>query len=366
MTSMFHPFEIAVCGYSGSGKTTLIARLIEHFAPEYRVGYIKHSGHNFDVDRQGKDTAKARDAGATRVFITNGEKTAMTTGEAVDFVQQRTAFDDCDFVLAEGWRHGAIQKIVVLGDNDKVLGDLADDEKGSVIATIGGRSGSRADLPHFERDAVGDIAGFILRTFHERVAATPVHGLVLAGGKSTRMMKDKASLEYGGKTQLEHAFDLVAGACAKVLVSAREGQWQDGRFSVLPQLHDQFVDCGPTGGILTAMNTHRDAAWLAIACDLPYLDRETLADLVRKRNPLRVATAFVSANDGLPEPLCAIYEPRARSRLLQFMALGYTCPRKVLINSSVELLELQQSRALDNINDPDAYETAKTNLSPTQ
>jgi molybdopterin-guanine dinucleotide biosynthesis protein A len=360
---MFHPFEIAVCGYSGSGKTTLVARLIEHFAPMYRVGYIKHSGHDFDIDSKGKDTAKAREAGAIRVFITNGAKTALTTGETVDFVQQRTAFDDCDFVLAEGWRQGAIPKIVVLEDDEAVLNDLSDDENGPVLATVGGRRSARADLPHFDRDAIEEIAGFILAAFQERLASTPLHGLVLAGGKSTRMKKDKASLEYGGKTQLEHAFDLVANICAKSFISSREGQWEDGRFSALPQLHDQFAECGPTGGILTAMNTHRDAAWLVVACDLPYLEKETLADLIQRRNPFKAATAFTSANDGLPEPLCAIYEPRARSRLLQFMALGYTCPRKVLINSNVELLELDNSKALDNVNDPDEYKAAKANLS---
>jgi len=360
---MFHPFEIAVCGYSGSGKTTLVARLIEYFSPNYRVGYIKHSGHDFDIDSKGKDTAKARDAGATRVFITNGTKTAMTTGETVDFIQQRTAFDDCDFVIAEGWRHGALPKIVVLDGNESVLLDLANDEDGPVLATVGGRASTQADLPHFERDAIGEIAEFILAVFQERVASMPLYGLVLAGGKSTRMKKDKALLEYAGETQLEHAFDLVENMCEKSFVSSRQDQWADGRFSSLPQLHDQFAACGPTGGILTAMNTHRDAAWLVVACDLPYLDQETLTKLMDRRNSFKVATAYVSASDALPEPLCAIYEPHARSRLLQFMALGFTCPRKVLINSNVELLQLDNSKALDNVNDPVAYEAAKANLS---
>src|SRR5689334_174734 len=95
VTWMFHPFEIAICGHSGSGKTTLIARLIMALAPAHRVGYAKHSGHDFQIDEPGKDTDLARAAGAVRTFITNDRTTAMTTGEAVDFVQRRTAFDDC-------------------------------------------------------------------------------------------------------------------------------------------------------------------------------------------------------------------------------------------------------------------------------
>ena len=363
---MFHPFEIAICGYSGSGKTTLVAKLIESFSPNYRVGYIKHSGHDFDIDSKGKDTAKARNAGAERIFITNGAKTAMTTGETADFVQQRTAFDDCDFVLAEGWRRSTMPKIVLLDGDESILRNFPNDEDGPVLATVGDHASTHADLPHFERDATGKISEFILASFQDRVASIRLHGLVLAGGKSTRMKKDKALLEYAGKTQLEHVFDLVESICEKSFVSSRQDQWRDGRFSSLPQLHDQFSGCGPTGGILTAMNTHRDAAWLVVACDLPLLDQETLTKLIDRRNPFKVATAYVSASDALPEPLCAIFEPRARSRLLQFMAIGLNCPRKVLINSNVELLQLDNSKALDNVNDPVAYEAAKANLSAAQ
>ncbi|MDA0990890.1 MAG: molybdopterin-guanine dinucleotide biosynthesis protein MobA, partial [Verrucomicrobia bacterium] len=84
----------------------------------------------------------------------------------------------------------------------------------------------------------------------------------------------------------------------------------------------------------------------------------TIASLLQQRNPLKVATAYTSAHDGLPEPLCAIYEPHARSRLLQFMAVGYHCPRKVLTNSNVALLELEDARALDNVNHPAEYAAA--------
>jgi len=358
---MFHPYEIAICGYSDSGKTTLSARLIAHWAGSYRVGYVKHSGHDFDIDREGKDTAKARDAGASRVLITNDAKTAMTTAEPLDFVQQRAAFDDCDFVLAEGWRHGAIPKIVIVGDGSEVLDDLRDDEAGPVVAAVGGTA--PAGLPCFDRDDVEGIAAFVIAHFEAR--AIPLHGLVLAGGRSTRMKKDKASLEYAGTSQLEHVYGLVSDVCAETFVSARRDQWENDRFADLPQLHDRFIDVGPSGGILTALETDRDAAWLVVACDLPYLDAQTLHGVVEGRNSFKVATAYVSANDGMPEPLCAIYEPRARSRLLQFMAVGYTCPRKALLNSNVELLELSNRKALDNVNHPEEYEAAKAELTTT-
>ena len=361
--STFHPFEIAVCGYSGSGKTTLVSRLIEHFASDYRVGYVKHSGHDFDMDQKGKDTSQARDAGAHRVFITNDAKTAMTTSEPADFIQQRTAFDDCDFVLAEGWRHAELPKIVIVDAEGTILDDLGDAGMGPVIAFVVADHATVPDsAPEFSRDDIEGIAGVILDHLQARTTATPLYGLVLAGGRSTRMQQDKASLVYAGSTQLEVAYGRLAAVTTETYVSAREGQWETGDFDRLPQLHDRFIDCGPSGGILTALKTHPDAAWLVLACDLPFLESETLEELIAQRNPLKVATAYISTNDGLPEPLCAIYEPRAYARLLQFMAVGYSCPRKALINSNVELLTLKHPRALDNVNHPEEYKAAVEQL----
>jgi molybdopterin-guanine dinucleotide biosynthesis protein A len=85
--------------------------------------------------------------------------------------------------------------------------------------------------------------------------------------------------------------------------------------------------------------------------------------LAAQRNPFKLATAYVSANDGFPEPLCAIYEPKSVFRLMQFLAFGYHCPRKVLINSDTWLLELAETCALDNVNTPAERDTALGSVS---
>ncbi|MCE9614734.1 MAG: molybdopterin-guanine dinucleotide biosynthesis protein B [Lentisphaerae bacterium] len=399
MKPYFHPFELAVCGYSGSGKTTLLTRLIAHLAPTLRLGYAKHSGHAFTLDQAGKDTARARDAGAVRIFITNDRATALTTGEPLDVVQRRTMFDDCDAVLVEGWKSSPLPRLVMIDAQGAILEpDTADahasdrtarrdasphqseqakgrgepsrraaqDEAGPVIGWVGAHAIRPAaipgDAPYVQRDDIGGIAALVTRHFDGLAGGTPLYGLILAGGRSTRMQRDKALLAYRGRTQVEHMYDLVGRRCASTFVSARAGQWAAAPFAALPQIHDTIQECGPTGGILSAMQAHPEAAWLVVACDLPYLDGATLDALIRQRAPLKVATAYTSSSDGLPEPLCAIYEPRARSRLFQFVAIGYTCPRKMLINSNARLLALANPRALDNVNRPEEYERAMREL----
>ncbi|NJN80809.1 MAG: NTP transferase domain-containing protein, partial [Anaerolineales bacterium] len=115
---------------------------------------------------------------------------------------------------------------------------------------------------------------------------------------------------------------------------------------------DTFLELGPYGAILSAFREDPNAAWLVLACDLPLLDVETLQFLIENRNASLTATSFKSpeSKEGFPEPLIAIWEPRAYPTLLQFLAQGISCPRKVLINSEIELLIPPSEAALTNIN----------------
>lgn len=185
----------------------------------------------------------------------------------------------------------------------------------------------------------------------------PLYGLVLAGGLSQRMRTDKAALEYQGRTQLERAFDLVSEACEQAFVSVRSDQQDDPVRARFPVIADQQSGLGPIAGIAAAQAKYPHAAWLVVACDLPFLDSATLDFLREHRDPAQLATAFRSAHDNLPEPLCAIWEPASREAVAAWIAAGKQCPRKLLINSAVKLLD-PKGRALDNVNTPDEFEMA--------
>jgi molybdopterin-guanine dinucleotide biosynthesis protein A len=188
----------------------------------------------------------------------------------------------------------------------------------------------------------------------------PLYGLVLAGGRSTRMGQDKAALEYSGRAQLERAFGLLQNLLPRAFVSVRPDQTHDPLRTRFPQIVDIADGTeGPAAGIRAAQLTHPDVAWLVLACDLPYLDMATLQHLIARRDPARLATAFRSSHDGLPEPLCAIYEPSAAAALAEFLATGRNCPRKLLINSDTLLLDQPTHKALDNVNTPQELAVAR-------
>jgi molybdopterin-guanine dinucleotide biosynthesis protein A len=193
--------------------------------------------------------------------------------------------------------------------------------------------------------------------------AAPLYGLILAGGSSTRMQSDKAALEYHGRTQLEWALDLLAPWCTRTFVSVRESQRTDPVRSKFPIIVDGNVGQGPIAGIYAALTAHPGAAWLVIACDLPFLTAQTLQHLIAHRDPTRIATAYRSQHDGLPEPWCAIWEPAAKEAILAHIQANKSCPRKLLINSNTALLDLPEAGALDNVNTPDEYSAASAMLS---
>jgi molybdopterin-guanine dinucleotide biosynthesis protein A len=185
--------------------------------------------------------------------------------------------------------------------------------------------------------------------------STPLYGLVLAGGRSKRMGRDKAALLYEGRTQLERAVELLAPLVERAYVSVRRDQASDSLRARFPQIEDRRDDIGPIAGILAALATHPQAAWLVLACDLPLLDAPTLRHLVGARASRAPATAYRSSHDTLPEPLCAIYEPSCRAALEAYVAEGRHCPRQFLLRTGAVLLDEPNPQALDNINTPGEY-----------
>jgi molybdopterin-guanine dinucleotide biosynthesis protein A len=189
----------------------------------------------------------------------------------------------------------------------------------------------------------------------------PLHGLVLAGGRSSRMGTDKAALVHpDGRPLARRAHDLLVEAgCGQVMLSLRHDQPVPAGFADLTDVavvrDPEGGSAGPLVGIIAAMALQPDADWLVLACDLPRLDVETLNHLVSSKRPAEMFLSYRSEFDGLPEPLCALYAPAALPLLRD---TEFRCPRKVLILHECRLLEPVTPRALDNANTPEDWQSA--------
>jgi molybdopterin-guanine dinucleotide biosynthesis protein A len=175
------------------------------------------------------------------------------------------------------------------------------------------------------------------------------------------MGRDKASLALHGKPQLEWASELLSRHCEQVFVSVRPDQLEDPLRGGLPIIVDRHPGVGPIAGIASAQHEWPDHAWLVLACDLPFVSDSGLATLVAHRDG-RPVVASRSTHDGLPEPLCAIYEPQTRAGILAQIAADRHCPRKFVISTGVALLEQPDPSLLDNVNTPEDLVRAREQL----
>ncbi len=188
------------------------------------------------------------------------------------------------------------------------------------------------------------------------MTSTPkLYGLVLSGGKSTRMGTDKGLIKYHNIPHREYLYELLNQVCEKTFISLRKEQEAD-----LPDNMKAIVDLdefrGPYNGLLSAHKKYPEVAWLVLACDLPLINVSSLKELISQRDNTKSATSFALIDNPLPEPLCAIWEPHALKESIGYLKSGNgTCPRKYLINNDTKLVFPKDKSVLLNANSEEEY-----------
>ena len=135
-----------------------------------------------------------------------------------------------------------------------------------------------------------------------------LYGIVLAGGKSTRLGQDKARLRYKGQDLLQRSVALLQKICPDTRVVGRDASVHGLDVS---WMLDDIPGIGPMGGIITALK-RLNASCLVISCDLPFLTEKMLTRLVDARNRIgyrKSMTVFRDESTGFIESLVAVYEP---------------------------------------------------------
>lgn len=278
----------------------------------------------------------------------------------------RQLFNGCDLTLVNGNHFEGEKQLLFVDSRKPLLKKIAKIKNPIAVIYTDGNEELPTDLlqekpelsglPSFHSSNLDGITSFIKEEFP---IIPPLKGLVLVGGKSTRMGEDKSLLTYHDTPQWKHTYDLLTDYCDEVFISVAN---ENDQFSEVNQLKDTFLGLGPMGGILSAFQNDPNAAWLVVACDLPLLSSVSISQLVNNRNVQKFATSFKSPTLSFPEPLICIWEPKAYGRLLEFLSWGYSCPRKALINSEIELLIAQKEEEMTNANTPEEYQEIKNNL----
>ena len=156
-------------GRSNSGKTTLIERLIpELVRAGYRVATVKHAGHGFDLDTEGKDSWRHKRAGASTVIVLSKGSLAMFSDVPeqikVEEIRDRYLDHEIDLIIAEGWKSDGYPKVVVVRDQ---LGEVPVSPQG--LLAVVSSDPVEVPVPRLHPDDVQALTELIIRHFPKRL-----------------------------------------------------------------------------------------------------------------------------------------------------------------------------------------------------
>ncbi|MBM4267981.1 MAG: molybdenum cofactor guanylyltransferase [Deltaproteobacteria bacterium] len=212
-------------------------------------------------------------------------------------------------------------------------------------------------------------------------------GLLLAGGRSSRMGRPKALLDLAGEPLVAHAARSLFAVCDEVVLAVAPREQADDAYiaaladavrGVAPQgeahvlvVRDAEAFRGPVGGLATALAAARGRLAIAVACDTPFVARPLLEGLFARAEAPCEYDVVLPVRDGRPEPLLAVYRvATAGPHFARRLAQGGGRPTNGLSDAlRVRTIEGEELRALDsdeasfaNVNSPDELETARSRL----
>ncbi len=163
------PPIVCFVGHSNSGKTTLIERLIPELTRAgYRVATIKHAGHGFDLDTEGKDSWRHKRAGASQVVVLSKSSLAMFADVSdelpLEDVRDQFVHHETDLIIAEGWKSQGFPKVIVVREELQEV-----DVSPEGLLAVASIKPLETQVPWFDRDDVQGLAQLLISRFPRHV-----------------------------------------------------------------------------------------------------------------------------------------------------------------------------------------------------
>lgn len=183
-------------------------------------------------------------------------------------------------------------------------------------------------------------------------------GLILNGGKSSRMGKEKGMIDYHGKPQIYHLMDILNEFSKMTFISVKSFR----KDLDIPQIPDLLPLSTPINGIYSALKTHPDKNWIILSCDMPFISENTINFLIKKWDNKVDFTGFWDSEGEFPDPMIGIWSAGILSKIEEFVRTENS-PRKFILQNQSNLSKPPNEKWLININTREQFEQAKKLLS---
>lgn len=136
-----------------------------------------------------------------------------------------------------------------------------------------------------------------------------ITGIILVGGKSSRMGSDKGIVKLNGKTFIEHILEAILPNVNEVLIIANNDNYNNLGYKVIK---DKIKDCGPLGGIYTGLMNSKTENNIVVSCDIPFINSDLVKYIIENTSNADITVPVYKGNI---EPLCAVYTKRTSDQI---------------------------------------------------
>jgi len=178
----------------------------------------------------------------------------------------------------------------------------------------------------------------------------PITGVIMAGGKSSRMGSDKGLLLFKGKMLVQYGIDLLTPFCSELLISTNNSDYlQFG----LPLIADEIPYCGPMGGIYSSLKASKTEYILVVACDMPFVSATTINLLLENIRGFDCVVPMVK--DKL-EPLCGVYSKSLIKVIEDQIQMKELALSNMILNSNYRIIYItNEVNDFMNLNTPEDF-----------
>mgnify|MGYP000857379655 CR=1 FL=1 len=171
-------------------------------------------------------------------------------------------------------------------------------------------------------------------------------GVVISGGKSSRMGTDKSLLLWNNKPFYLHTAEILAPFCSEIYVSCNVSQSNN---YILPVIIDKYGSYGPISGVLSSMRALSGCSIITLPCDMPELSESIINEMI-STNKEKQDGVFLKDDNNQLEPMLAIYNPSIYSKMLAWYDSGnYSLKKFIESCNNVSYIKLG-AQSLININ----------------
>ncbi len=185
-----------------------------------------------------------------------------------------------------------------------------------------------------------------------------IGGIILAGGKSSRMGQDKAMMRIGDKTLIERVYDIINNFTSEIIISSNTDNYDFLKCKIIP---DIYKNIGPISGIHASLKNAKYDRNIIISCDTPFVSKYIIAELIKVSDNYDIT---ISRNNEFIEPLIGIYSKNIIDNLEKAISNKNYSITKVIYSSKSNIVEIDKSileksrNCFININDNNNYQLA--------